>query len=56
MYKLDQQYSFPFIGVGHEYAPVFVLIQHSTQEVSVEEAQYMLMVHEQRIEQLSDNS
>ncbi|KAL5825484.1 hypothetical protein ACOSQ3_021547 [Xanthoceras sorbifolium] len=36
-------------GIGHEYDPVVVLIANQSQNISIQEAQYMLMVHEQRI-------
>ncbi|KAL5770875.1 hypothetical protein ACOSP7_015029 [Xanthoceras sorbifolium] len=43
-------------GLGHEYDPVVILASSQHQSMSLEDAQYMLMVHEQRLEQLSSVS
>ncbi|KAL5794663.1 hypothetical protein ACOSP7_003257 [Xanthoceras sorbifolium] len=40
-------------GVGHEYDPVVVLIANQYKTISLEDAQFMLLMHEQRIEQLN---
>ncbi|KAL5751217.1 hypothetical protein ACOSP7_025820 [Xanthoceras sorbifolium] len=38
-------------GLGHEYDPVVVILSQQQSTLSLHEAQYMLMTHEQRIEQ-----
>ncbi|KAL5778583.1 hypothetical protein ACOSQ2_009320 [Xanthoceras sorbifolium] len=40
-------------GVGHEYDAVVVLISSQRMTMSLEEAQFLLLMHEQRIEQLN---
>ncbi|KAL5845661.1 hypothetical protein ACOSQ3_009185 [Xanthoceras sorbifolium] len=40
-------------GVSHEYDPVVVLIANQYKTMSLEDAQFMLLMHEQRIEQLN---
>ncbi|KAL5780818.1 hypothetical protein ACOSQ2_011555 [Xanthoceras sorbifolium] len=40
-------------GVGHEYDAVVVLISFQRMTMSLEEAQFQLLMHEQRIEQLN---
>ncbi|KAL5804238.1 hypothetical protein ACOSQ3_031038 [Xanthoceras sorbifolium] len=40
-------------GLGHEYDLVVILASSQHQSMSLEDAQYMLMVHEQRLEQLN---
>ncbi|KAL5823325.1 hypothetical protein ACOSQ3_021297 [Xanthoceras sorbifolium] len=40
-------------GVGHEYDPVVVLIANQHKTMSLEDTQFMLLMHEQRIEQLN---
>ncbi|KAL5789503.1 hypothetical protein ACOSQ2_004391 [Xanthoceras sorbifolium] len=40
-------------GVGHEYDPVVVLIANQHKTISLADAQFMLLMHEQRIEQLN---
>ncbi|KAL5840772.1 hypothetical protein ACOSQ4_013380 [Xanthoceras sorbifolium] len=37
-------------GIGHEYDPVMVMISHQQKTMSLSDAQYVLMLHEQRIE------
>lgn len=39
-------------GVGHEYDPVVVLVSSQKNTMTLQEVQYLLMLHEQRIEQL----
>ncbi|KAL5732563.1 hypothetical protein ACOSP7_031918 [Xanthoceras sorbifolium] len=41
-----------FNGFGHEYDPIVVLVSQQS-GITLYEAQYMLMIHEQRIEHLS---
>ncbi|KAL5833967.1 hypothetical protein ACOSQ3_017641 [Xanthoceras sorbifolium] len=43
-------------GLGHNYDPVVVLVSSQHQSMSLEDAQYALMVHEQRLEQLNSIS
>ncbi|KAL5823033.1 hypothetical protein ACOSQ4_020933 [Xanthoceras sorbifolium] len=43
-------------GVGHEYDVVMVLISSQRMTMSLEEAQFLLLMHEQRIEQLNSPS
>ncbi|KAL5753704.1 hypothetical protein ACOSP7_021924 [Xanthoceras sorbifolium] len=43
-------------GLGHDYDPVVVLLSSQHKSVSLQDAQYMLMVHEQRIDQLNSAS
>ncbi|KAL5822970.1 hypothetical protein ACOSQ4_020870 [Xanthoceras sorbifolium] len=43
-------------GVGHEYDAVVVLISSQRSTMSLEEAQFLLLMHEQRIEQLNSAS
>ncbi|KAL5813194.1 hypothetical protein ACOSQ3_028144 [Xanthoceras sorbifolium] len=43
-------------GVGHEYDAVVVLISSQRNTMSLEEAQFLLLMHEQRIEQLNSAS
>ncbi|KAL5782470.1 hypothetical protein ACOSP7_007499 [Xanthoceras sorbifolium] len=43
-------------GLGHDYDPVVVLVSSQHKSMSMEEAQYFLMVHEQRLEQLNSAS
>ncbi|KAL5763417.1 hypothetical protein ACOSP7_019681 [Xanthoceras sorbifolium] len=43
-------------GLGHDYDPVVVLVSSQHQSMSLEDAQYALMVHEQRLEQLNSIS
>ncbi|KAL5855714.1 hypothetical protein ACOSQ4_005516 [Xanthoceras sorbifolium] len=43
-------------GLGHDYDPVVVMITSQQHSVSLHEAQYMLMIHEQQIEHLSSIS
>ncbi|KAL5788216.1 hypothetical protein ACOSP7_005165 [Xanthoceras sorbifolium] len=38
-------------GIGYEYDPMAVLIENQSHTMNLQEEQYMLMVHEQRIEQ-----
>ncbi|KAL5822962.1 hypothetical protein ACOSQ4_020862 [Xanthoceras sorbifolium] len=40
-------------GLGHEYDPVVVMLSQQQLTMSLHEAQYMLMIHEQRIEHLN---
>ncbi|KAL5820282.1 hypothetical protein ACOSQ3_022164 [Xanthoceras sorbifolium] len=40
-------------GVGHEYDSVVVLISSQRSTMSLEEAQFLLLIHEQRIEELN---
>ncbi|KAL5811844.1 hypothetical protein ACOSQ3_026794 [Xanthoceras sorbifolium] len=40
-------------GIGHEYDPVIILIANQHKTMSLEDAQFMLLMHEQRIEQLN---
>ncbi|KAL5810747.1 hypothetical protein ACOSQ4_027315 [Xanthoceras sorbifolium] len=40
-------------GVGHEYDSVVVLISSQRSTMSLEEAQFLLLMHEQRIEELN---
>ncbi|KAK9094300.1 hypothetical protein Scep_025769 [Stephania cephalantha] len=40
-------------GLGHEFDPVVVLISSQQRTMSLQDAQYLLMLHEQRIEQLN---
>ncbi|KAL5772768.1 hypothetical protein ACOSQ2_012692 [Xanthoceras sorbifolium] len=40
-------------GVGHEYDAVVVLISSQRSTMSLEEAQFLLLMHEQRIEELN---
>ncbi|KAL5782158.1 hypothetical protein ACOSP7_007187 [Xanthoceras sorbifolium] len=43
-------------GLGHEYDPVVVLISNEQKTMSFHYAQYLLMMHEQRIEQLNSTT
>ncbi|KAL5855593.1 hypothetical protein ACOSQ4_005395 [Xanthoceras sorbifolium] len=43
-------------GLGHEYDPVVVLISSQAKTMNVQDVQYLLMLHEQRIEQLNTSS
>ncbi|KAL5820678.1 hypothetical protein ACOSQ3_022560 [Xanthoceras sorbifolium] len=40
-------------GVGHDYNPVVVLVSSQHKTVTMQETQYQLMMHEQRLEQLN---
>ncbi|KAL5831531.1 hypothetical protein ACOSQ3_016942 [Xanthoceras sorbifolium] len=40
-------------GLGHEFDPVVVFISSERNTVTMQEAQYLLMLHKQRIEQLN---
>ncbi|KAL5761071.1 hypothetical protein ACOSQ2_019909 [Xanthoceras sorbifolium] len=43
-------------GIGHEYDFIAVFIANHSHTMNLQETQYMLMVHEQRIEDLSSTS
>ncbi|KAJ8768405.1 hypothetical protein K2173_021558 [Erythroxylum novogranatense] len=43
-------------GIGHEFDSVVVLISSQLETVSLENTQYQLMLHEQRITQLNSNT
>ncbi|KAL5833350.1 hypothetical protein ACOSQ3_017024 [Xanthoceras sorbifolium] len=43
-------------GVGHEYDAVVVMISSQCQIMALEEAQFLFLMHEQRIEQLNTTS
>ncbi|KAL5840728.1 hypothetical protein ACOSQ3_013407 [Xanthoceras sorbifolium] len=43
-------------GVGHEYDAVVVLISSQQTTMSLEEAQFLLLMHEQRIEELNSSN
>ncbi|KAL5760772.1 hypothetical protein ACOSQ2_019610 [Xanthoceras sorbifolium] len=43
-------------GLSHEYDPVVVLVSHQSKTMSLEDAEYALMLHEQRIEQFNTSS
>ncbi|KAL5810103.1 hypothetical protein ACOSQ4_026671 [Xanthoceras sorbifolium] len=40
-------------GIGHEYDSVIILIANQHKTMSLEDAQFMLLMHEQRIEKLN---
>ncbi|KAK9083599.1 hypothetical protein Scep_030070 [Stephania cephalantha] len=40
-------------GLGHEFDPVVVLVSSQQSTMSLQDAQYLLMLHEQRIERLN---
>ncbi|KAK9105319.1 hypothetical protein Scep_022163 [Stephania cephalantha] len=40
-------------GLGHEYDPVVVLVSHNIKNMHLQDVQYSLMIHEQRIEQFN---
>ena len=42
-------------GLGRDYDPIVVVVSSQRNTMKVQEAQYLLMLHEQRIEQLSSS-
>ncbi|KAL5834194.1 hypothetical protein ACOSQ4_013691 [Xanthoceras sorbifolium] len=43
-------------GLGHEYDPMVVLVSHQSKTMNLQDVEYLLMLHEQRIEQLNTSS
>ncbi|KAL5790440.1 hypothetical protein ACOSQ2_005328 [Xanthoceras sorbifolium] len=43
-------------GLGHEFNPLVVMITSQQNTISLHEAKYMLMIHEQRIEHLNTDT